>query len=168
MKKISYLFIIGALVCSCDQNNDRQESETIKKDNSSTTISTDIEKLAKLIDIKTYKPTKVKFKYTLIDNSVQNERITVPGPSDIDLQAILYFDSTTFKKLKTTFFNTDYQAPNYIKQSFDFDWLDKDIKVELFASDTIYHGHPDYFFGLGQSGKLWLLDSKLLLIKSTN
>ena len=158
--------IVGLL--SCDQQKDKKDNETIKKGNISTTISADTSKLAKLIDISIYKPIQVKFKYTFIDNSGKNERSSVPGPSDSYLEAILYFDSAAFKDLKIKYFNADYLLPGFDKQNFNFEWLDSNTRAALLKSDTSYHGHPDYFFGLGPKGRLWLLDNKILLTKATN
>ena len=81
-------------------------------------------KLSKIIDLVTYKPTQVKFKYVFIDNSGQNERLSVPGPSDSYLQAVLYFDTATYRQFKTKYFYADYVSPNYDRQNFNFDWLD--------------------------------------------
>jgi hypothetical protein len=121
--------------------------------------------LARLINLTTFKPVHVKFKYVFIDNSAQNQRLSVPGPSDSYLQAILYFDSATFKTWKAKYFSTDYPSPGFDKQGFNFDWLNDSVKAELLKSDTDYHGHPDYFFG---ANKLWMLDNKLLLLKSAD
>jgi hypothetical protein len=167
MKK-AFSIAMAIFLFSCGQRENKKDIETTKYDNISTTVSTDTSKLSKLIDIDTYKPTSVKFKYVVIDNSGQNQRLSVPGPSDNYLEGILYFDTVTFKNLKATYFHVDYLSPNFDKTDFKFDWLDDDIKNELIKSDTNYHGHPDFSFGLGHSGKLWLLDNKLLLIKSIN
>ena len=156
------------LLLSCGQQKKNEDNDTTNKGNISTTISTDTSKLSKLIDINVFKPTHVKFKYIFIDNSGQNERLSVPGPSDNYLEAVLYFDTTTFNALRTKYFKADYPSPNFDKQSFNFEWLDNDIKNELMKSDTNYHGHPDFFLGLGQSSKLWLLENKLLLTRSTD
>ena len=91
--------------------------------------------------------------------------MSVPGPSDSYLHAVLYFDSVTFNQLKAMYFNADYVSPDYNKQEFNFDWLDQEVKEELLNSDADYHGHPDYFLGSGVNGKLWLLKNKLLLKK---
>ena len=156
------------LLLSCGQKPEKTHSNISAKDNISKTISTDTILLGRLINLENIKPTHAKFKYAFVDNSAKNKRLSVPGPSDSHLEAILYFDSTTFEKIKMTYKLADYTASNFDKQSFNFEWLDKNIKIELLNSDSSYHGHPDYFFGLGQSGKLWLLDGKLLLTKSTN
>jgi hypothetical protein len=168
MTKIFYMIISGAVFFSCGEQKHQKDNETTEKGNISTTISTDTSKLAKLIDIHKYKPTQVKFKYTFIDNSGKNERLPVPGPSDSYLEAILYFDTATFKDLKTKYFNADHLSTSFDKENFNFEWLDNDIKTALLKSDTSYHGLPDYFFGSGPHGKLWLLDNKLLLTKSTD
>jgi hypothetical protein len=156
------------ILFSCRQPKGKPDSETVKEGNKSTTFSTDTAKLSKLIDLKVYKPTHARFKYTFIDNSGQNERLSIPGPSDSYLQALLYFDSSTFNQLKKNYFNVDYPSPNYNRFDFGFDWLDADVKKELMQSDTGYHGHPDYFLGSGGRGKLWLLKNRVLVIISTS
>ncbi|MEO8405931.1 MAG: hypothetical protein ABI480_15095 [Chitinophagaceae bacterium] len=144
----------------------KKDSEITTQGNVSTTISTDIAKLAKLTNLKEFKPTHVKFKYIFIDNSGKNERLTVPGPSDSNLEAVLYFDEATFEKMRIKYFNTDYVSPGFDKNSFNFDWLDKKIKEEFLKNDINYHGDPDYVFG--GSCKLWLLNDKLLLTMARN
>jgi hypothetical protein len=168
MTRIFCIVVTTILWLSCGQKKSKKDNETTKTGNIYTTISTDTSKLSKIIDINIFKPTKAKFKYIFIDNSGQNERLPVPGPSDNYLEAVLYFDTVTFKTLKTKYFSENYHSPNLDKRNFNFEWLDKDIKIELMKSDANYQGHPDFFLGLGQLGKLWLLENKLLLTKSTN
>jgi hypothetical protein len=168
MKRLYRTLVLTLLLFSCGQQAKETDSDTVKEGNKTTTLSTDTVKLSKLIDISTFKPTHAKFKYTFIDNSGQNERLSVPGPSDSYLQAVLYFDTTTFRQLKTKYFNADYSSPNYDRNEFNFEWLDTDIKNELLQTDTSYHGHPDYFLGLGVKGKLWFLNNKVLLTKTTD
>jgi len=167
---------------SCGQKQDGKESNTstdtlttektvkdsiINNGNITTTISTDIDKLGQLLDFKTYKPTKVKFKYVAIDNSRQNDRLSVPGPSDYSLQALLYFDSLTYEKFLDYDRNANYPSPNYNQDEFKFDWLDKEIMQELDNSNENHHGHPDFFFGT-TNGKSWYLDKKILITEWTN
>jgi hypothetical protein len=168
MTKLILILTGTLLLFACKKRTNKNDSETIKEGNKSITISTDTSKLSKLIDIISYKPTHAKFKYIFIDNSGQNERLTVPGPSDSYLQAILYFDTITFTQIRTNYFNADYSSPNYNKQDFKFEWLDTNTIEELLKSDTSYHGHPDYFLGLGVKGKIWFLNNKILLTKSTD
>ncbi|UAY53046.1 hypothetical protein [Ferruginibacter albus] len=168
MKAIFQLLICTILFFSCVQQAKKTDSDTIKEGNKTTTLSTDTGKLSKLIDITTFKPASVKFKYTVIDNSGQNERLTVPGPSDAYLQAVLYFDTATYKQLQAKYFSIDYLSPNFDKQEFNFELLDQDVRKELLHSDTNYHGHPDYFFGSGTKGKLWFLKNKVLLTNGTD
>ena len=167
LKNLSLLVLIFSLA-SCNQSIEKNDNETTKEGNLSSTISADTSKLSRLINLKVYKPTKVKFKYVFIDNSGQDKRLSVPGPSDYDLQAILYFDSNTYKNIKSKYSSTEDLSANLKKEDFNFEWLDKEIKDELTASDTTYQGHTDNLFGLGHSGKLWLLNNKLLIQKSTN
>lgn len=168
MTKLILNLILTLLLFSCGQHTNKTENDKVKKGNKSTTVSTDTAKLSKLIDISMYKPIHAKFKYIFIDNSAQDKRLSVPGPSDSYLQAVLYFDDATFNQLKTKYFSADYPSPNFNKQDFNFDWLDLDVRKELLQSDTNYHGHPDYSLGLGVKGKLWFLDNKILLTKLTD
>ena len=168
MTKLSLTFIVTMALFACGQRASKTGSDTIKDGNKITTFSTDTGKLSKLIDITIYKPIYANFKYIVIDNSGQNERLSVPGPSDSYLQAVLYFDTTTFSELKKKFYNTNYQPPNFNKQNFSFEWLDNTTRNELLQSDTGYYGDPDCFLGLGTNGKLWFLKNKVLLTKATN
>jgi hypothetical protein len=169
--------IASATLASCS-DPDQTTSKTISNSSSSkdsvkivgnttSTISTEINLLIKLLDFSVYKPTSVKFKYSVIDNSGQNQRLSTPGPSDWTLQALLCFDSLTFSKITTITKNTDYQDPNYNKQEFRFDWLDKQTLDELNSTKENYHGTPDFFFASTNS-KAWYLNKKILIIKWTN
>lgn len=62
---------------------------------------------------------------------LENDRISVPGPSDSYLEALLYFDSSTYSKLLQQ--RRKYPESNSIlsKNIFNFDWLKEDIKKEL-------------------------------------
>lgn len=157
-----------ALLFSCRQDSPPKDAGTTTVGNKTETISTDTAKLSKLINLSTFKPMQVKFKYTHYDNSGKNERLGVPGPSDGFLEAVLYFDSATFMALKRNYNNIDYKTPDYDKEDFNFTWLDKEVKQELAAAGSGYHGQPDYFFTTGQSGKLWLLHNKVLLKAGSN
>jgi hypothetical protein len=168
MTKNVLTLLFPMLLFSCGQNTKETDKDTVKDGNKSTTLSSDTSKLSKIIDLTTFKPTHVKFKYVFIDNSGQNKRLSVPGPSDSYLQAVLYFDPATYRNFKTKYFYADYVAPNYDKQDFNFEWLDPDTRRELLQFDTSYHGHPDFFLGLGVKGKLWFLKDKVLLTKTTD
>lgn len=176
-----FLIVILTTIVSCGQKQNKEQNQNkidyvsstvvskdsvIKNGNKTTILSTDIEKIRQLLDFKTYKPTNVKFKYTVIDNSGQNQRLTVPGPSDYSLQAILYFDSLTFEKFLDFDRNADYQSPNYKIDEFKFDWLENTILTELNNSNDNYHGHPDFFFK--SKGKAWYLHRKIVISKITN
>ncbi|WP_300570392.1 hypothetical protein [Flavobacterium sp.] len=166
------IIIVLTILISCGKNQNEKESDTetdsiTVKDNVSTTISTDIDKLGKILDFETYKPTKVKFKYTLIDNSGQNKRLSTPGPSDYSLEALLYFDAETFEKFYEFDRYADYPSPEYNREEFKFEWLDKEILLELENSNKDYEGHPDFFF-TEVNGKSWYLDGKILLKTSSN
>ncbi len=173
LKNTVIVFLVTALILSCEtrtDKNNKQKNTThkIKKANNLTqTISTDINLLGKLLDLTTYKPIEVKFKFTFIDNSAQNDRISVPGPSDYYLEAILYFDSLTFVKIKDFEKNLEWMEQNYKKEEFNFEWLSNDLQNQLMNSNLDYHGHPDFFFGSGVNRKCWYLENKILIKTSS-
>lgn len=160
----SFLILtLTTLLFSCGQTEEK-DNETIKQDNVSTTISTDTSKLGKLIDLKNYKPTQVKYKYVFMDNSGQDKRLSVPGPSDSYLEAVLYFDNATFNQLlednrKLSTISTGR------KEDYQFDWLSNDIRMELDKVDSLRYDCPPPFFtsdGLTRGG-YFMLDNKILL-----
>lgn len=167
--------LIGFVACAQRREAERESAKsdaestkaafrdtTFVQSNTTTILSSDIDRLSKLLDFKTYKPVKVRFKYVVTDNSGQNRRLTIPGPSDYSLQTLLYFDSLTFEQFLEFDRHADYPAPDYNKEDFKFDWLDKEILTELKNSDKDYRGHPDFFFGTAH-GKSWYLHRKILL-----
>jgi hypothetical protein len=159
--------IVLALTMSCKEklNNNNASPETQTVGNISTTLSSDTAKLSKLINLRIYKPTAAKFKYTFMDNSGQNERLSTPGPSDSYLEAILYFDSATFAQLLKDAEQRDSTIFSLSKEKFNFDWLDQSIKDELTKSEAVYEKHSEVFAG---SSEVWFLDNKLLLRKAWN
>jgi len=130
--------------------------------------SADTAKLAQIIDIRTFKPTKVNFKYTYIANTANSQRFGVPGPSYSRLEAVLDFDAATFEKIAEGYKSAAYISPNLDKKDFSFDWLDADVRNELDKIDSTYKPAPDLLFGSDKNGGLWLLDKKILLIKFSN
>jgi hypothetical protein len=167
MTKLFLVFTGIFFLCGCGQHADKIEKDTKKEGNKSTTISTDIVKLSGLIDIATYKPESVKFRYIFIDNSGKNERESVPGPSDSYLEAVLYFNNETFDQISKKYVNAAYPSLNFDRKDFNFEWLESTVKDELLKSDTLHHGHPDMLFKTGGNGKLWFLNNKILLKKFT-
>jgi hypothetical protein len=177
MKNLKYILAFLVPICilqSCNPKTDKVSEEIVKNDSTETsknvakTILTDIDKLGKLLDFSTYKPTAVEFKYTSMDNSGHNDRISVPGPSDYFLEALLYFDSTTMEKFFEFDRYAEYDAPNFKKEEFNFDWLSDEVQKELMNSNPKYHGHPDFFFGTQANGKSWYLGNKILIKKHSN
>ena len=168
-KIFSYILVATIILSSCNQNSD-----TNTQNNITSSVSSDTAELAQLIDLKSFKPTHVKFKYTLVDNSGQNERLSVPGPSDSYLEAVLFYDTTTFRRLTgrcnpdiMKYLEPNYDSPNLNKETFNFNWLDKNVKDELMKSDTSYHGDFDKYYGTSPNGRLWVLDNKILIHKTT-
>jgi len=130
--------------------------------------SADTAKLSQIIDIRTFKPTRVNFKYTYISNAANSQRFSVPGPSYSRLEALLDFDADTFDKIVTGYRSAAYTAPSMDKKDFAFDWLDAAVRSELDKTDSTYKGSPDFLFGSDKNGGLWLLDKKILLVKYSN
>ena len=138
---------------------------TLKNGNITTTLSSDTAKLAKLLNLKKYKPYQVKFQYTFIDNSGGEERLSVPGPSDFKLEAILYFDAVTFASITDFYKHAGLNVPNYNKEEFNFNWLDDTVKTALLKSGPANGGHIDLLFTEpgNPNAHIWILNKKILL-----
>lgn len=158
-----FILLLGLFIACNKNSNQSNDNDTQTIGNISTTISTDKSKLARVLNFNTYTPNQVKFKYIFIDNSGKGERFPAPGPSDSELEAVLYYDSLTFQKILDLYKDTLFISPNYSSLQFDFDWLDENISGELLKSSKDYRGHPDIFLGTGNSGQLWFLDKKILI-----
>lgn len=160
-------FFYGSNLAEKGRENPKgQVSHEMSNPNSSYT-STNIDSLDKFLDFSKYRPLKVKFNFAHYNNSGENKRIAVPGPSYYYLQAILYFDSTTMSNFHNFDLFANYIALNCKKEEFDFEWLPKEVRVELINSKPDYHGHPDFFFGTGDLGKSWYLQNKILIKKGS-
>lgn len=156
------LFALATLV-SCMQNKDENgEGKYMVRILDSSKIS----ELEKLINLKQFRPEKVTFRYIFIDSTGLNDPDYLPGLSkDNSLQAVLYFDSVTFRKMMDQAILMDYAFATHKKQTFNFEFLNEQVSEELRKSDEeTYHGHPDLFFK-SNGGKLWILDRKILLSK---
>ncbi|MEC5395112.1 hypothetical protein [Bergeyella sp. RCAD1439] len=130
-----------------------------KNGNLTAVISTDRNRLGKIIDLTKFPPSNVKYKYVFIDNS----KGRIAGPSDVYLEAVFYFDNATMEKIRAIDLMDSFTEQNFEKKEFKFDWLDKLTLKELEHSGE--GAHPDFLFGTN-NGKLWCLKDKVLL-KST-
>jgi hypothetical protein len=127
--------------------------------------ASDGDQLGKLINLEKFRPEKVTFRYIFIDSSGQNNPDYLPGlTEDNSLQAVLYFDSATFERMREQASLMDYKSVHFKKETFNFEFLDKKVRQELMHSAEKYQGHPDLFFE-SKDGKLWLLDRKILFSK---
>lgn len=158
------LLLLG--LTSCGEDGGSPTPGVTKEGHMSTLFSTDMDKLEKLLDLAAFHPDHVQFKLRFVDNSGNESRLSVPGPSDAYLQALLFFDSHTFEALKGQYKGT---APDgsIQQQTFDFPWLDEELHQELMKSGD-RQGYADRFFGTGRRGRLWFLSGKVLLVHSTN
>lgn len=158
--KAKFIFLISiSLLLSCNKHAENTSSET--ENTAQNKISTDIKELEKIIDLKQYKPEKVRFLYLFKDNS----KGRAPGPSDSVLQAEIYYNAETMKKIRDLDKNANFQTPFIDKKNFMFDWLSKETKTEL-SNSSVSDLHPDFLFGT-ENGACWYLKDKVILIKYT-
>ncbi len=159
MRKILFTLFIGTLSWSC-QSSDKIKEGTRRNGNMLETISSDIALLEKNLDFSLYKPSSVVYKKVEVDSTG-----TSGNGDNIYIEALLIFDEVTFHKLTEQYKSTELSPVNFTREEFNFDWLDETTRKELTATDPAYHGHPDFFFGTGHNGHLWLLNKKILLSK---
>jgi|GEM_PF-2518786 len=161
IKAILSITSILFLVC-CHKTKDAGSSDNDIKQNENikTEISTDIDKLKRMMNVTDYDYPlqKVKFKYTFFDNSQGR----ISSPSDLFLEVVLYFDDEAMTKIKEIDKNADFPKPEFQKKEFKFDWLDNETLSEFEKSDN-QSAHPDFIFGKS-TGKCWYLKNKILYI----
>src|SRR3569623_428551 len=123
-----YFVLIIATLHACTSTGGSEEPTSFS--------SADTAKLAQIIDIRTFKPTKVNFKYTYISNNSNSQRFSVPGPSFSRLEAVLDFDADTFDKIVNGYKSVAYTSPNINKKDIALDWLSEEVKNEQDNTDT--------------------------------
>lgn len=165
MRRIFFLLPV-ALICNFCSNPDQSKS-TESNSKTSVITSKDTAKLGKLIKLNKFRPIKVIFRYSSTNNSAQNDFLSVPGPSDSSLDAILYFDSLTFKTIKEKYTQSVSNDQRYTKEQFNFYWMNKAVKQELLQDSSTKFGRPDLLFSSGPNARIWLLKNKVLLTRST-
>lgn len=151
------------LLCvACSACQLKEKSKSNQKENTTTIFSTDTAKLATFLNLAVYKPTSATFSYTHIDNSAKNERLSIPGPSDSYLQAVLYFDSLTYRKIVLRVKgDTAFVSGN--RNEFLYSWLDP-IEKNRLANDSSLRIHKDFIFG----GGTMCLSNGLVLVSRTS
>jgi hypothetical protein len=152
--------------CQRKQEESKLPPDTTRQGSIYTTHSRDTARLSKLIDLRTYKPTATEFHYTYIDNSGDGF-LSTPGPSDSYLQAILYFDSATYNRLRKVCNDPPVDSLTYApyqREDFIFPWVSPDVLDELLKSDSSYHNYTCAPF---HNCRLWLLNNKVLLRKES-
>lgn len=154
------LLLICIVCLSCQQ---KENSKLSHEKNPTTLFSTDTAELAKFLDLTVYKPTRTTFHYTHFDNSAKNERLSIPGPSDSYLHAVLYFDSLTFKKIVLRV-KDDTAVVSTNKNEFLFSWLDP-IEKDRIPKDSSLHIHRDFIFG---GGAMCLTNGMVLISRTSN
>lgn len=134
-----------------------------RQGNVSVITSTDTGRLGRLLNLRRFHPQRVQYRYELIDNSGG----LVPGPSDYRLEAVLWFDTLTFRQLRRQVYApAHYPAPALRKEQFSFPWLPPTVRAELLTSRPDYAGDPDLVFT--RSGAVWFLNGKLLLVDASH
>ncbi|MCT4580419.1 MAG: hypothetical protein N4A35_03300 [Flavobacteriales bacterium] len=92
---------------SCDSSNKQQKVPS---------ISNDLDTLSKIINLEKYKPVSAQWVYYPL--GIENS--SIPGPTDYQLEAVLYFEKETIEKLKTAVANDGGSSTDC---SVDFKWL---------------------------------------------
>ncbi|HCS20907.1 MAG TPA: hypothetical protein DIW47_10185 [Bacteroidetes bacterium] len=111
-----------------------------KNQNPITITSTNKDSLGLLINLKTYTPKKVIYRFSLYDNSAKS-RLDISAPSDSYLEAILIYDSVP--EIAGNRIDGDLYP-------FEFDWLPNDFSgtydKEIFQSgiDSLFSRNGRY------------------------
>jgi hypothetical protein len=141
------VFCIFAVYCGFSSCSDNTKHNVVQEGNKTTVHSFEIDSLSELINLANFNPVKVEFEYVAIDNSGQNDRIPLPGPSDYLLQAVLHFDSLGMKEVIRAYNSNSIRKPNYPRSDFSFEWLNKDDRLELNSLADSVLGSPAWMFG---------------------
>ena len=126
--------------------------------------------LGKILDLKTFKPETVLFKYRPILNSIEGEQPWfLPAPKDYVLEAVLFFNPETIQKLKAEMQSKAKHTKNEksSKEIFIFSWLPDTLKKEILKSETLTEYPADVFFNTGTS-EMIILKDKVVLYALTN
>ncbi|MFN6074851.1 MAG: hypothetical protein ACK46Y_04735 [Fluviicola sp.] len=124
--------------------------------------SENITKLSKYVNLKSYKPLKVKWIYEK-QGGPSNSR--VPGPSDYKLEAVLFFDKATIKELKENYSLLSVSLlPSPTKGQYKFEWLDQNIIKKLNNKNLM--NYNSYFFNNGNTmdGTFTIVDDGIVLL----
>lgn len=146
------VFIFSMSFFGCESSND---IKAVKP-------SENISELSMHINLKRYKPLKVKWIYYR-QGGPSNSR--VPGPSDYKLEAVLFFDKTTIKELKENYslLSVSLLSPP-INGQYKFEWLDQNIIKKLNNKNLI--NYNPYFFNNGNTmdGSFTIVDDEIVLL----
>jgi hypothetical protein len=124
--------------------------------------SENISELSMHINLKRYKPLKVKWIY-YTQGGPSNSR--VPGPSDYNLEAALFFDKATIKELKENYSLLSVSLlPNPIKGQYNFEWLDQKIINKLNYKNLLNYDPYFFFNGNTMHGSFTIVDEEIVLI----
>lgn len=150
LRTLVFIFVLS--IVGCKSSTDLkvvQPSENIKE-------------LSKHINLKRYKPLKVKWTYEK-QGGPSNSR--VPGPSDYKLEAVLFFDKATIKELKENYSLLSVSLlPNPTKDQYKFEWLDQKMINKLNYKNRINY-HPTFFQkGNSMDGSFTIVDDEIVLI----
>ena len=108
------------------------------------------------LNFKNYKPIAVEYELTRLGDGNL-------GPSDLSLEAVLYYDATTFTKLRETYNKIGHTAPENSSKDFNFKWLPKAVKDELVKSPKNAVGYSGVALSSNPNCTLWFLDNKVLV-----
>jgi len=142
MKKILLLFLCITLL-SCSGEN--------------TIHGTNPQGITGFLDLQTCKPTAIEYHLDRSNNGWM-------GPTDYNVEAVLYYDAATFARFTERYGKELAHDSQVTKSTFYFKWLPDTVKAELAASPETYvyraelltqHGNPHCY--------LWFLKNKVLV-----
>ena len=148
-----------------EKNANGSVDSIITEGNKTTIFSNDIDRLGKVLNFGEFKPHEVKFKYVFHDNSGNEKRVSVPGPSDYSLEAYIKFSRVTLSEIRTVIVPPGSDTATFSKEAFIFDWLDKGIQKMVKESNR--GGIKDKLYN-SNNGSCFPLKNAILLKASSN
>ena len=126
-------------------------------------VRNDKKGLSQFLDLEWVKPDSVSWVFKV--KPQKNSRITVPGPTDNIIEAILYFGEDEIEKIRAASINSPTRFSSQ-KKLLTFSWLPEDMKTEL-SSEIEHTVFEDQWFVTIRSGIYIILDKAVVLANSS-
>jgi hypothetical protein len=121
----TFAFLIVFLICTHSCSNEKNDASQTQQKKS---FSSNIDSLARFIDLKAYPPKNVMWQYRSLSHYPDN-RVSVAGPTDYVLEAFVQYDRQTADKLKQE--NTNFIGNGRIAtEEYLFEWLPEDLIIK--------------------------------------